>query len=108
MAPSRQAVPCSADTPISGLTFRIPAEEGKVQILVVFSDQPVKADPIAAQVFEFASAKRQITPFDLRVPGKVVLESVEFTPSSDPSPDAVEGDTVTRDAGIPDDASTPP
>ncbi|HSN98476.1 MAG TPA: hypothetical protein VLS89_09260, partial [Candidatus Nanopelagicales bacterium] len=43
MPPDRQALPCPAGQPIGGLTYRIPAAEGKVRIYVLFSDQPVKA-----------------------------------------------------------------
>ncbi|AKT44217.1 hypothetical protein [Chondromyces crocatus] len=105
MAADRQAVPCSANEPIAGLTYRIPAEEGKVRVIVLFSDQPVKADPIAAQIFEIASVGRQVTAFDLRVPGKVVLETLHFTPSSGVPSDAVEGDAVVSDAGAAGDGA---
>ncbi|HSN97741.1 MAG TPA: hypothetical protein VLS89_05560, partial [Candidatus Nanopelagicales bacterium] len=85
--------------PIGGLTYRIPAAEGKVRIYVLFSDQPVKADPIAAQVYEVASTGRLVTAMDLRVPGKVQVEALEFTPSAGDVAEAVQGDAVTRDAG---------
>jgi hypothetical protein len=81
MPKDRLAVPCAQGEPIGGVTYRIPPEEGKVRIYVLFADQPIKADPIGAQVHEVASAGRPLTGMDLRAPGKVFLETLEFTPS---------------------------
>jgi hypothetical protein len=99
MPPDRLAVPCAQGEPIGGLTYRIPPEEGKVRIYVLFSDQPIKADPIGEQVYEVGSAGRPLIGMDLRAPGKVHLETLEFAPSADAAEAAIVGDAVTRDAG---------
>lgn len=104
MPPNRLAVPCPAGQPIGGLTYRIPPAEGKVKIYVLFSDQQIKGDPIGTQVYEVVSAKRQLTGMDLRVGGKVQIETLEFTPSAVEVP-VVQGEDVTLDAGAPDAAA---
>ena|SRR5689334_12190887 len=63
----------------NGEPFRIPAREGKVRIYVLFSDQKLEAQPIADQIHEFAS-KPDLTVLDLRAPGHVVTDMVEFVP----------------------------
>jgi hypothetical protein len=105
MPPDRMSVPCPEGQPVGGLVYKIPAREGKVKIYLLFSDQQLKADPIAAQVYELASSGRAVTVMDLRAPGKVQLGMLEFTPAAGPAAQAVEGDAVTRDAGAGDAAS---
>src|SRR5258706_14993215 len=70
---------CAPGRPIGGEPFRIPAREGKVRIYVLFSDQQLEAQPIADQIHEFAG-KPDLTVLDLRAPGRVVTDMVEFTP----------------------------
>lgn len=105
MPPDRMSVPCEAGQPIGGLTYKIPAREGKVKVYVLFSDQQVKADPIGTQVFELVSAKRPVSLIDMRVPGRAQLGTLEFTPSASVAGEAVQGGAVTRDGGEPDGAS---
>jgi hypothetical protein len=92
------SVACPAGEPVLGRRFRIPLEEGKVQVEVLFSDQRLDATLLAAQVVEMA--KPTFNPMDLRLPGRVVLESMEFAPSDEPAP--VVGEVVAHpppDAG---------
>src|SRR5262245_18179379 len=74
------AIPCPAGEPIGHVTYRIPSQEGKVRIYVVFADQPIKAGAIAPQIREHATEGRTLTGMDLRAPGAVQLETLEFTP----------------------------
>ncbi len=73
---------CPAAAPIAGNVFRIPPREGKVKILVIFSDRALEADPIARQIDDLVSQKQPVTAMDLRAPGRVVVETLEFTPSA--------------------------
>jgi hypothetical protein len=70
---------CSPGQPIGGERFRIPAREGKVRIYVLFSDQKLEAAPIADQLHELAR-KPDLTVLDLRAPGRIVTDVVEFVP----------------------------
>lgn len=80
MTPERMSIPCPEGAPVAGTVFRIPAREGPVRVLVVFSDQPLGADTTARQIDECVSAKRPVTGMDLRAPGKVLVETLAFTP----------------------------
>jgi hypothetical protein len=71
---------CPARQPIGGVRYEIPKGEGKVWIYVIFSDKQLEAAPISAQVHEMGRGGG-LTAMDLRAPGNVVLETLEFTPS---------------------------
>jgi hypothetical protein len=81
MLEDKRSPDCPAGTPILGTSFRIPVREGKVKIYVVFSDRFLESDSIAAQMDDLVSQKQAITAMDLRAPGSVVLETLEFTPT---------------------------
>jgi hypothetical protein len=70
---------CEPGKPIGGHPFQIPAREGKVRIYTIFSDQKLAASPIADQVRELGS-KPNLTALDLRAPGRVVTDTLEFVP----------------------------
>ncbi len=70
---------CTAGRPIGDGPFRIPAREGKVRIYVLFGDQPLEAQPIAEQIHEL-SGKPDFSVLDLRAPGRIVTERVDFAP----------------------------
>jgi hypothetical protein len=74
---------CDADKPVGNLTFRIPADEGQVKVHVIFSDRKLQAASIAQQIYELHEAHRRITSVDLRAPGKVVEEMLEFEPQAE-------------------------
>lgn len=98
MTQSNTSVSCPAGEPVLGLRFRIPTDEGRVRIAVLFSDQRLEAAAVAVQVVEMA--KPTFNPMDLRLPGHVVLESLEFVPAEEPAP--VVGEVVAHpsaDAG---------
>lgn len=79
MTPANESIPCPAGQPVGGTEYRIPAEEGKVRLLVVFSDRKLDATPIGLQVRELGKSPG-FSAMDLRAPGQIVLETLEHTP----------------------------
>ena len=75
---SNQSVKCPAGQPVLGQTYRIPAEEGPVKIHVFLSNQRLEAASVAAQITEMD--KPSFNPIDLRLPGRVVVQTLDFTP----------------------------
>lgn len=74
-----EAIPCPAGAPIGGTTYAIPKAEGKVRIYVVLADRVIDGRPLGAQVRELG-ANPGFSAMDLRAPGNVVLETLDFTP----------------------------
>lgn len=87
---SNQSVQCTAGEPVLGLRFRMPADEGPVRVHVLFSDQRLQAAVLAEQVVEMTSP--DFNPNDLRLPGRVVLETLDYLPIGEPA--AVVGEVV--------------
>jgi hypothetical protein len=83
MTRDNTSVPCPAGEPVLGLRYRIPIDEGRVHVQVLFSDQPLQSAVVADQVVEMA--KPTFTPMDLRLPGRVLLETLDFLPSEEPA-----------------------
>jgi hypothetical protein len=79
MSPENASFECKAGEPVGGQTYFTPANEGKVRVYVLFSDRKLEALPIGAQVHEMARTPG-FTAMDLRAPGLVVMETLEFTP----------------------------
>jgi hypothetical protein len=79
MSPANESIPCVAGEPLGGTEYRIPPAEGPVRIHVIFSDRELDATPIAAQVRELGKSPT-FSAMDLRAPGQVVLETLEWTP----------------------------
>lgn len=73
---------CPAGQPIASTVFRIPPREGKVKIYVIFSDRALEVDPISRQIDELVTEKQAITAMDLRAPGRVVVEVLDYAPSA--------------------------
>jgi hypothetical protein len=84
MTQSNQSALCPAGEPVLGLRFRIPADEGRVHVRVLFSDQRLQAATLAEQVVGMANPA--FNPMDLRLPGRVLLESIDFVPKEEPPP----------------------
>lgn len=82
MTQSNQSVPCPAGEPVLGLRFRLPGDEGRVKVRVLFSDQRLQAAMLAEQVVEMASPA--FNPMNLRLPGRVLLESLDYLPTEEP------------------------
>jgi hypothetical protein len=76
------SVPCKAGQPIGEAALSIPPEEGPVRIHVLFSDRPLEARLIDEQIRDLAKEKPAFTAMDLRAPGQVLGEIIEFTPGS--------------------------
>jgi hypothetical protein len=81
MRRDRAAIPCPAGKAVGGTVYRIPPEEGAVRIHVIFADRRADADPIAQQVHDLAAQNPKFSAMDLRAPGTVHAETLEFTPS---------------------------
>jgi len=92
MPRSNQSVACPAGEPVLGLRFRLPVNEGPVRVHVLFSDQRLQAAALAAQVVEMSSPG--FNPTDLRLPGRVVLETLEYIPIDEQPP--VVGEVIQR------------
>jgi hypothetical protein len=84
MTQSNQSVPCPAGEPVLGLRFRIPADEGRVRVRVLFSDMRLQAAEVAEQVVEMDNPT--FNPINLRLPGRVLLESMDFIPTEEAPP----------------------
>jgi hypothetical protein len=84
MSKNNVSVKCPAGDPVLGQAYRIPVEEGPVKIHVFFSDQRLEAASVANQLNEMQ--KPSFNPIDLRLPGKVVVETTDFIPSESNEP----------------------
>jgi hypothetical protein len=86
MSKSNNSVKCPAGEPVLGQAYRIPVEEGPVKIHVFFSDQRLEAASVANQLNDMANPS--FSPIDFRLPGKVVVETLDFIPteSAEPAP----------------------
>jgi hypothetical protein len=117
-----ESISCEAGKPIGNVAYRIPVEEGPVRVMVLFSDRPLNAGSIAQQIYESAATNPRFTALDLRLPGHVMTDTLQFTPSTEaptqegsvvgssgtvsPQGGGTAGDNGTP-AG-PEDAGTPP
>ena len=79
MTAANESIPCGAGEPVGGTEYRIPPSEGKVRVYVIFSDCKLDATPIGLQVHELGKGVG-LTAMDLRAPGQVLLETLEFDP----------------------------
>ena len=83
MTKENKSMRCEADKPIGGLSYRIPLDEGMVRIYVFLSSQKLSAGSVAQQIYELSGKGGKISPLDLRMPGEVKVEVLEFTPMKD-------------------------
>ncbi|WP_336242351.1 hypothetical protein [Corallococcus exercitus] len=98
-----RSIRCEANQPVANTRFRVPVQEGKVRVYVFFSDEPVPTGWVAQQLYELRD-KERITAMDLRLPGRIYMETLEFTPETvDPK---AAGIGVTSDGGTAPDAGT--
>jgi hypothetical protein len=83
---TNNSVKCEPGEPVLGQTYKIPPEEGPVKVRVFFSDQRLEAASVANQLNEMLSPS--FSPIDFRLPGKVVVETIDFIPaeSTEPAP----------------------
>jgi hypothetical protein len=71
---------CPAGAVITNRALKVPKREGKVKAYVIFSDQPIEGRPISNQINDLVSQRQPVTAFDLRAPGRVIVETLEFNP----------------------------
>ncbi|MFP2961802.1 hypothetical protein ACLEPN_29390 [Myxococcus sp. 1LA] len=74
-----RSIRCDANKPVAHTSFRIPVQEGKVRMYIFFSDDRIPAGPVAQQLYELRGQER-INAMDLRLPGRVFVETLEFAP----------------------------
>lgn len=87
MTTENKSVRCAPGRPIGNVHFRIPPDEGAVQVHVFFSDRKLNAGSIAAQLYDH-KGDPSFHPMNLRLPGGVVVETLRFEPRQtvQPSP----------------------
>lgn len=79
MTHENKSVRCQAGEPVGKVSYRIPVEEGEVQLFVFFSDQKLHAGSVSQQLYELPQGQA-ITPLNLRLPGRVRMETLRFKP----------------------------
>jgi len=78
-----ESVKCNPGQPIGNVSFRVPREEGKVKVLVFFSDRKLNAGSLAQQIVELSAEGKNFYAYDLRLPGDVNTETIDFEPTED-------------------------
>ncbi|TSC32129.1 hypothetical protein [Corallococcus sp. Z5C101001] len=76
-----RSIRCDANRPVANTSFRVPVQEGKVRLYVFFSDDRVPAGSVAQQLYDLRDRER-VTAMDLRLPGRVFVETLEFVPEA--------------------------
>jgi hypothetical protein len=84
MTQSNQSVTCPKGEPVLGQRFRIPVDEGTVHVRVLFSDQRLQAAEVAEQVVSMSDPA--FDPINLRLPGRVLFDSVDYVPLEEAPP----------------------
>jgi hypothetical protein len=79
MTHGNRSVQCEARKPIGGVRYRVPLNEGSVKVHVFFSDQPLNAGSLAQDLYE-RKGDPSFHPIDLRLPGQVFVQTLEFQP----------------------------
>jgi hypothetical protein len=79
MSEENESLDCPPGQPIGGASFRIPKVEGNVRIYVLFSDDKLRATSVADQMSDLA-ASPSFSVLDLRLPGKVVSDVLDYRP----------------------------
>lgn len=70
---------CPAGATLGDAAIHVAANSGKTKVYVIFSDRPLEGGPIALQIQEFVDQKQPVMAVDLRAPGRVVVETLEFS-----------------------------
>jgi hypothetical protein len=85
MTRENRSIKCESGRPIANTSFRVPTQEGKVKVYVIFSDQRIQAGSVAQQLYELRDRPR-VTGIDFRLPGQAFVESLEFVPEEGGAP----------------------
>lgn len=78
-----RAVKCEAGQSIGGVSYRIPLDEGPVRFHVFLSSTQLNAGSVAQQIYELSAKNPRFSALDLRLPGDVKVETLDFTPATD-------------------------
>jgi hypothetical protein len=89
MSRDNHSLRCEAGKPI-GRTYRIPREEGAVKLRILLSDQRLSGRSVAEQLDELRD-KPNWSAMDLRMPGQVYVETLDFSPEEEVEAPAVGG-----------------
>lgn len=85
MTRENRSIKCESGKPIANTSFRIPANEGKVKAYIIFSDDRIQAGPVGQQLYELRD-KERISAIDMRLPGRVFVETLEYVPQEEKTP----------------------
>jgi hypothetical protein len=99
----KTSMPCEAGKPIGNTVYRIPPEEGKIRAHLIFSDRALESSPLATQVHDLAASNPKFMALDLRAPGQMMVETLEFTPAFES-----EGFTIRADGTMEEGAGSKP
>ena len=102
ITPWNKSVRCESGVPIGKTSYRIPVEEGPVKVHIFFSDQPLDATWVAIQIADSVGTP-DFKPMNLRLPGRVASQTLDFAPSVEPAPTVgtlVDGDRDSRNHQI--------
>ncbi|MFL5319633.1 MAG: hypothetical protein ACJ790_08235 [Myxococcaceae bacterium] len=83
MTHENKSMKCDPGQPIAGLRFRAPADEGTVKVHVFFSSEKLSAASLGQQIYDLVEAGRSVSVLDLRLPGQVDAQTLEFVPEKE-------------------------
>jgi hypothetical protein len=98
MSAKNQSFECPAAQPVGHHAFKVPLEDGPVKVMVFFTSQAVNAGSVSQQIIE-ASNRQQLTALNLRLPGSVAIDSLDFAPEQDVPAEV--GGIIGADGGLP-------
>lgn len=75
-----KSLACNAGEPISGAPFHATPVEGHIKVYVIFSDQEIEATSIIEQIHEMIDHRGGFTAMDLRAPGAIAVETLDYKP----------------------------
>ncbi len=85
MTRENKSIRCEGARPIGGVSYRVPIDEGPIKAFIFFSDRRLNAGSVAEQLVEM-TARPNFNTMDLRLPGQVSTEVLEFSPEEGASP----------------------
>lgn len=98
MSRNNQSFDCVAGRPIGGHAYKVPLNEGPVRVYVFFTSQKVNAAAVSQELLD-APDRQALSAMNMRLPGSVTLETLDFAPEEDVAPQV--GVVVGADAGAP-------
>lgn len=96
MSRTNQSFDCVAGRPIGGHAYKVPLNEGPVRVHVFFTSQKVNAAAVSQELLD-APDRQSLSAMNMRLPGSVTLETLDFAPEEDVAPEI--GTVVGVDAG---------